>query len=154
MSEEIWKPILDYENYVVSNLGNLKNIKRNKLLSPGLDKDGYKLVILYKNNKPSTRRVHRLVAQTFIPNHADKPQVNHKNEVRTDNRVENLEWMTSEENMNYGSRNLNISKSLKGNKNCLGRKLSKETKLKLSIITKRRYAGKALGVDLVKVVEG
>ena len=62
MSEEIWKPILDYENYVISNLGNVKNIRRNKLLSPGLDKDGYKLVILYKNNKPSTRRVHRLVA--------------------------------------------------------------------------------------------
>ncbi|WP_312681466.1 NUMOD4 domain-containing protein [Lactococcus taiwanensis] len=154
MSEEIWRPILDYENYVVSNLGNVKNIKSNKLLSPGLDKDGYKLVVLYKNNKPSTRRVHRLVAQTFIPNHANKPQVNHKNEVRTDNRVENLEWMTSEENANYGSRNLNISKSLKGNKNCLGRKLSNETKLKLSIISKRRYASKALGVDLVKVVEG
>lgn len=154
MSEEIWKPILDYENYVVSNLGNVKNIKRNKLLSPGLNKDGYKLVVLYKNNKPLTRTVHRLVAQTFIPNYANKPQVNHKNEVRTDNRVENLEWMTSKENMNYGSRNLNISKSLKGNKNCLGRKLSNETKLKLSIISKRRYAGKALGVDLVKVVEG
>ena len=44
MSEEIWKPILDYENYVVSNRGNVKNIKRNKLLSPGLNKDGYKLL--------------------------------------------------------------------------------------------------------------
>lgn len=91
---------------------------------------------------------------TAQTNYANKPQVNHKNEVRTDNRVENLEWMTSKENMNYGSRNLNISKSLKGNKNCLGRKLSNETKLKLSIISKRRYAGKALGVELVKVVEG
>lgn len=106
MNNEVWKDIKDYEgHYQVSNQGRVKSLKRVKeqILKPGRDKDGYLFVILYKNNKMKYCFIHRLVAQSFIPNPQNLPQVNHKNEDKTDNKVDNLEWCDSKYNNNYGT---------------------------------------------------
>lgn len=104
MEEEIWKPIKGYENkYLISSHGrllskNYKITKKNKLLKLVLNKHGYFQAILYASGVYKIVRVHRLVAETFIPNPENKPQVDHINTIRTDNRVENLRWVTNLEN--------------------------------------------------------
>lgn len=99
--EEIWKDVIGYEGlYKVSNLGNVMNLKRNKILKLR-KRMGYNSVILYKNNEPKSQRVHRLVGFAFIPNPFNKPQINHKNGIKDDNRVENLEWVTLSENRQH-----------------------------------------------------
>lgn len=115
MSEN-WKTIEDYPNYQVSNLGNVKSLKyhrenKEKQLSLIKDKDGYLSVKLCKNGKIKKFLVHRLVAIHFLPNPQNLPQINHINEVKTDNRVENLEWCTNEYNINYGTRNSRMAKT-------------------------------------------
>ena len=106
---EIWKDIAGYEGlYQVSNLGRVKSLGNNKnskekILKPFFNRDGYLLVNLCKEGKSKQYRVHRLVAQAFILNPEDKPEVNHKDEDKTNNKVENLEWVTSKENCNYGT---------------------------------------------------
>ena len=101
--KEIWKDINGYEGlYQVSNLGNVKSLKTNKILSP-VGKE-YKHVILYNKGDRKTLKIHRLVAEAFIPNPENKPQVNHKDEDKYNNIVENLEWCTHEENMNHGTK--------------------------------------------------
>src|SRR6188768_1474113 len=92
--QEVWLPIKDYPNYQISNLGKIRNLKRDKFLNFGFHNKGYLLATLWKNNNQKTYTVHRLVAETFIPNINDNPQINHKNSIKTDNRVENLEWCT------------------------------------------------------------
>lgn len=105
------KPVVGYENlYYVTTDGHIistKKFKKEKiiLLEQTINSSGYLSVSLYKNNKTKTHRVHRLVAQAFIPNPENKPQINHKNENKLDNCVENLEWCTLEYNINYGTRN-------------------------------------------------
>jgi hypothetical protein len=96
MFAEEWKDILDYENYEVSNLGNVKNKKTGRILK-SYDKGGYAVVGLSKT-KGKIFQVHRLVCQAFIPNPENKPQVNHKDKNGLNNNVENLEWMTVLEN--------------------------------------------------------
>lgn len=73
-------------------------------MKQSLDKDGYYILGLTKNHKYKTARVHRLVANAFVQNPLNLPQVNHINEIKTDNRVENLEWCTDAYNLTYGSR--------------------------------------------------
>lgn len=104
MEKEIWKDIEGFEKlYQVSNLGNIKSLIKNKLLNPIKLKNGYLYVNLYKNGIPKRYYIHRLVAETYIPNPDNLDQINHKNEIKTDNRVENLEWCTIKYNMNYGT---------------------------------------------------
>ena len=111
-NKEIWKPVVGFEGmYEVSNMGNVRSLNRvvikygrkvtlkGKQLSPAA-KLGYKFVNLYKNSKGSRRNISRLVAEAFIPNPKNKPQVDHINTIRDDNRVENLRWVTQKENMN------------------------------------------------------
>lgn len=109
--EEIWKSIKDYEDYEISNLGRIKSYKNNKerLLKPRKDKDGYMKIDLCKDNKKKTHKLHRLVAQAFLANPENKPEVNHKDEDKTNNCASNLQWVTSRENANYGTRNERVA---------------------------------------------
>lgn len=98
--EEIWKDIADFEElYQVSNLGRIKSKRYNKLLRPCANEKGYLRVSLTKNHKIYTKKVHRLVAQAFIPNTDNKSEINHINHIRNDNRVSNLEWTNHADNM-------------------------------------------------------
>lgn len=122
---EIWKQINGYENYMVSNLGNIisitkVSIKRNskikgivfKKIKTSTNIYGYLSVCLYKNGTSKSYKVHRLVAEAFIPNHKNLPQVNHKDENKANNKVTNLEWCDSSYNNNYGTRNEKVKKKI------------------------------------------
>lgn len=98
---EIWKIITDFPNYSVSNLGNIINNKNKFVRKLQTDKDGYKKILLRNNNKGKLLSVHRLVAIEFILNPENKPQVNHKDNNRSNNNKLNLEWMTNLENTQY-----------------------------------------------------
>lgn len=102
---EEWKDIKNYPDYMVSNQGRVKslNFKRTgkeQVLRCCKGKDGYLAVKLYKNGKLKNFKVHRLVSEAFIPNTNNKPFIDHINTDKTDNRVENLRWVTSKENSN------------------------------------------------------
>ena len=100
---EIWKDIDGYDGYQVSNKGRVKSTivrKEGKLLKPVVNKLGYFQLGLSVNGKSKTHYVHRLVAETFIPNPDKKLCIDHINTDRTDNRVENLRWCTHKENIN------------------------------------------------------
>lgn len=101
--EEIWKIIDDYDNYKISNLGNLKS--KSKRIKKCINRDGYYQVSLYKNGNKKSILVHRLVAMTFIPNPLNKPTVNHIDGNKLNNNVSNLEWATCKEQQ-YHSRNV------------------------------------------------
>lgn len=119
-TSEIWKDIKGYEGiYQVSNLGRVKSLGRHevvtgnprmkerarkeKLLTPQPNHKGYLCVVLMRDRKKIFTSVHRLVANAFIPNPNNLPQVNHKDENKTNNRAENLEWCTSYYNLTYGT---------------------------------------------------
>lgn len=105
---EIWKDIDGYEGlYQVSNLGRVKSSKHDIILKTYSNR-GYHQVQLSKNNIKSNKTIHRLVAQAFIPNPDNKPQVNHIDEDKTNNKVSNLEWVTAKENSNHGTRGIRI----------------------------------------------
>ena len=105
---EEWKNVIGYEGlYEVSNKGNVRNIRRNTLLKLSKNNYGYIKVFLYKNGIRTCLSVHRLVAQAFIPNPDNLPQVNHKDEDKTNNSVDNLEWCNQKYNVNYGHRTEN-----------------------------------------------
>lgn len=97
-SVEVWKDIRECSKYQASNTGNIKNKETNTILKPGTSGWGYLQVNLYYDSKHHTRYVHKLIAETFIPNPDNKPKVNHINGIKTDNRVCNLEWVTNSEN--------------------------------------------------------
>ena len=112
---EEFRDIDNYEGlYKISNFGRVYSVKRNKFLKPCKENNkGYLVVILCKDDKPKKYKIHRLVAQAFIPNPSNLPQINHKDENKANNRVENLEWCTASYNCNYGTRTARIlSKTL------------------------------------------
>lgn len=155
---EIWKDIKGYEGlYQVSNLGRVKSLERiitkkngvtlpikEKILQYGIDRKGYYFVGLYKNSKGKNKSIARLVAEAFIPNPDNKPEINHINTIRTDNRVwvnedgsieydkSNLEWCTHKENCNnpLTKEHQKIAQT--------GKRLSEETKKKISDNNKGR----------------
>lgn len=99
---ELWKAIPEYEGiYEVSNFGCVK--KGTKLISQHKDNKGYLRVSLYRDGEHKSMKVHRLVALAFIPNPDSLPMINHKDEVKTNNHVDNLEWCDSKYNCNYGT---------------------------------------------------
>jgi hypothetical protein len=97
--EEIWKTIEGFEDYLISDKGNVYSHKSNKILKPQMNGHGYHHVSLYKLGEFYTKKIHRLVLEAFIPNLSNKPETNHKNGIKTDNRIENLEWVTGRENI-------------------------------------------------------
>ena len=108
---EEWRPVDGYENlYEVSNLGHVKSLgndksRKEKILKPNKRKNGYLQVVLSRNGKQKMFKIHRLVATAFLPNPEGFEQVNHKDEVKTNNCVENLEFCDAKYNANFGSRN-------------------------------------------------
>lgn len=115
---EIWKDIKDFIGlYQVSNFGRVKSLKwgKERILKPRKLKCGYFAVILYKDGVTKSYFIHRLVAQAFLPNPNNLPQVNHKNENKTDNRVENLEWCDQKYNCQYSFAKTILQFDKKGN---------------------------------------
>ena len=109
-----WKKIKHNENYSISENGKVRNDNTKKLKRPYINKqNGYMYVDLWENNKSTKCPIHRLLAETFIPNPENKPQINHKNGVKTDNRVENIEWCTNEENLEHS---MNVLHQNRGSK--------------------------------------
>ena len=118
MNKEIWKDIVGYEGlYQISNYGRIKSLERTiqhktcygglyhvkgRILKPKIEKDGYFRISLIKDGMKKYYRLNRLVAQAFIPNPNELPIVNHKDEDKLNNNVNNLEWCTQKYNVNYG----------------------------------------------------
>jgi hypothetical protein len=98
--KEIYKIITEYPNYSISNFGNVKNNKTNKLLKIRFDK-GYNRVRLYNKNIANNHSVHKLVGEYFIPNPKNKPEINHIDGNKLNNIVSNLEWNTKSENQTH-----------------------------------------------------
>ena len=117
--EEQWRDISGYEGlYQVSNLGQVKSMDyrhtgKEKVISSQTQKNGYLHVSLWKDRTKRFFYIHRLVADAFIPNPDNLPEVNHKDECLSNNSVDNLEWCTSIYNANYGTRNSRMSNSKK-----------------------------------------
>lgn len=138
-----FRPIKGFEElYEIDNDGNVKNLKSNKMLKKRINTRGYCVTSLFKNNKGYPKQVHRLVAEAFLPNPNNLPQINHKNEFeKANNHVElmldengnvvvdyektNIEWCTAKYNVNYGTRTERAKESI------IGFKHSEETKAKL-----------------------
>lgn len=127
MENEIWKDIVGYEGlYQISNLGNVRMIehytpyvKGTVMKVPARNlyigwSNGYRTVFLSKNKKRKLKKIHRLIAEAFIPNPENKPCIDHINTIRHDNRIENLRWATYKENGNNEITKTNLSNSQKG----------------------------------------
>lgn len=157
MTHEIWKDIQGYEGlYQVSNLGNIKNIRRDKLLKKTINSKGYNVVGLYKNNIGKQYRVGRLVSENFIPNPYNRNEIDHINTIRNDDRVDNLRWCTHSENIRNPITHVRLIDSKKGERNpnygkvyddeykrkmserCKGRIVSQETRERMSKAFKGR----------------
>lgn len=121
---EIWKDIKDYEGlYQISDRGNVKSLNYNKtgkekLLKKGKDDDGYLYVVLYFHGERKHHKIHRLMCKCFLENIENKEQVNHKNGIKSDNAIENLEWCTHTENQRHAW-NTGLKKALTGEKHPL-----------------------------------
>ena len=112
---EIWKKVIDYQDiYEISNLGNLKNIKTNKIITKTKNGSGYLLVGLIKNSKIKTFRFHRLLAIHFILNPNNLPYVNHKDSNKLNYNLNNLEWVTHRENVSHGALSKNKTSKYPG----------------------------------------
>lgn len=137
--KEIWKDITGYEGYyMVSNLGRVKSLEKTvrcdrgyriipeKILKAGIRANGYLIVRLSKDGKEKTYMIHRLVASVFCENPEGYTEVNHKDEDKTNNNVDNLEYCSRSYNCNYGTRNQRVAEKMRG------RKLSEEHKKKVA----------------------
>ena len=135
--EEIWKEIEGYKGYFASTLGRIKS-PTGKILTGGITKDGYINMTLKKEGKWICKKIARIIAETFIPNPENKPCIDHINTIRTDNRIENLKWVTYKENMhNPITYNKIISEVMKPerlkNLDSTGKHFSEEHKRKIGL---------------------
>ena len=115
---EEWRDIKGYEGlYQVSNTGKVRSLNyhltgKTKILRPAKSKKGYLQLHLSKNGQVTNFKVHRIVADTFLSNPLNLTEINHKDENKTNNNVDNLEWCSREYNVNYGTRNQTVSERL------------------------------------------
>ena len=108
------KDVVGYEGiYAVTSCGKVWSYKSEKFLKPRANNYGYLYVNLSKNGKIKSYHIHRLVAMAYIPNPENLPQINHRDENKTNNCLQNLEWCNCNYNNNYGTRNEKISNSKK-----------------------------------------
>ena len=115
MKNEVWKDIKGFEgHYQVSDKGRVRSLKygKERILKPERTHNGYLRVGLLKNRNRKMFMVHRLVGQAFLSNPHNLPQINHKDEDKTNNRVENLEWCDGKYNMNYGTRTQRVTEKV------------------------------------------
>ena len=107
------KDIIGYEGlYAITSCGKVYSYRSKKFLKPRKIRDGYLQVNLYKDGKREFYYIHRLVAEAYLPNPDNLPQVNHKDENKENNALPNLEWCDISYNVNYGSRNEKVGKAL------------------------------------------
>lgn len=158
--KELWKDIKGFEKlYKISNFGEVYSLKTNKKLKPILQHTGYYHITLCKNKKTYQKRIHRLVAEHFIPNIYSKPDVNHIDMDKANNCVNNLEWVTKKENnekmfkikpprTNTVKRRKtqleNIKKATESNKKRVGQFKNKKL---IKIYNSITEAGRELGID-------
>lgn len=148
---EIWKDIPNYEGlYQISNKGRVKSFRQSSklgkvaeyILKPSVANNGYCQVTLYDNTIRKKFLIHRLVANAFLPNPNNLPQVNHKDENRLNNNVENLEWCTAEYNNAYGTAKIRAIDT----KSCPVEQVSIDGQV-LAIYRSTRIASELLGVN-------
>jgi DNA-binding transcriptional regulator YiaG len=144
--KEIWKDIEGYEGlYKCSLDGLIKSLPRNttpgKILSGGISASGYRMIWLYKDGHRRNKNVHRIIAETFIPNPKNLPQVNHKNGNKLDNRKKNLEWTTESGNAIHAFK-IKLRTPLKGENHGM----AKLTNLQIVEIRKE-YKGRGKGLS-------
>lgn len=104
MENEVWKIMKEHSNYEVSNLGKIKNKTTGRIRKTSINNKGYEQFIVYIDKKPKTFYVHRVVANNFLENFNNLPEVNHKDENKLNNCVDNLEWCDGCYNLHYGTR--------------------------------------------------
>ena len=144
---QTWKLINGFENYEVSDDGLVRNVKTKRILKEDIKKKrsrySYALVYLYNHGKRRITSVHRLVAEAFIPNPQNLPQINHKDENSLNNKVENLEWCTAKYNINYGTlpQRRNVP-------NWKGRHHTLESKQKMSLAKKGKPSNQRIEITI------
>lgn len=160
--------IKGFENYQITDDGRVWSKNTNKWKTKKLNNNGYYLVNLWKNGKQKWILIHRLVGEAFIPNKENKPTINHKNHIRTDNRVENLEWATKTEQMDGIAKKklsdslkgrklsekhrMHLSEAMKGEKHPMyGEHHTEEAKKKMSVIKMKKVYQYKLNGELVKI---
>lgn len=142
--------INEFDNYAISNLGNVKNIKKGNILTPYLNPNGYLSYTFCQKGIKKTFRIHRLVALYFIDNPNNLPYVNHKDGNKTNNRAENLEWCTAKENDNHAR----LNELKKQEKPIIAENILTKEKLAFKSVTE---AGAFLGINkgtISKVLRG
>ena len=141
---EEWRQIVEFNKYEVSNMGNIRSDRGP--LKPGKDTYGYRQINLYKDGARYTRKVYRVVMETFNPNIENKPQIDHINRIRDDDRVENLRWVTARENV----RN---SKGFTEEMNGISRSEKNDTYVvRLNIDGREKYFGSRKTLDEAKIL--
>jgi len=160
IGEEIWKPVINFEYlYECSNFGRVRSIGkdgrgfRSRILNGYKNEFGYLVVSFVGLNNSKKLKIHRLVASSFIPNPENKRTVNHKNGIKTDNRVENLEWCTHSENHLHSYRVLGRKPGMSGITGVLNKKTKKVAQLDsengniIKVFNGRLEAAKILGIN-------
>ena len=138
VDEELFKSIDGYDNYSISNFGNVKNNKTNRILKPGNHKQGYKQINLCKNGKQKFFLIHRLVGIAFLENPDNKQKVDHIDNNPSNNNVKNLRWATSSDNGCNRGRTKNNKSGFKG---VSFHKQSKKYQAMININDKNKHLG-------------